>query len=97
MIGVAGAARTPELVVFVNDTEVGRTTLPNDGSVYRDATLAGQYRLWSVEFDTSLLKAGQNVLTLQLVKSNPTGSAYNPLSLPRSAILYDFLRLEVAP
>ena len=97
MIGIAGAVREPELVVRVNDAEIGRQKLSNDGSVYRDATLAGQYRLWTVEFDASLLKQGRNVLSLELVKSNPTDAGYDPLSLPRAAIMYDFLRLEVAP
>ncbi|MCJ7544420.1 MAG: polysaccharide lyase family protein [Phycisphaerae bacterium] len=98
LIGLAGAARDPELVVSVNDTEVGRQKFPNDGCVYREANQAGHYRLWTIEFDPALLRQGRNVLALELVKSDPPSpQPYNPLSLPRSAILYDFLRLEVSP
>ena len=97
MIGIAGATGNPELVVSVNGSEVGRAKLPNDGSVYRDATLAGHYRLWTVEFDAALLKASANEVSLQMIKSCPKNATYNPLSLPRAAIMYDFLRLELAP
>ncbi len=97
MIGIAGATGNPDLAVSVNGREVGRRTLPNDASVYRSATLAGQYQLWTIPFDAGLLTAGENEVRLDIIKSVPTGGEYRPLSLPRAAIMYDFLRLEVAP
>ena len=98
LVGVAGATGNPELVVSINDAEIGRQQLANDGSVYRDANQAGYYRLWTIEFDATLLKQGRNTLMLGLVKSDPgSPQPYNPLSLPRGAVMYDFLRLEVSP
>jgi rhamnogalacturonan endolyase len=98
LIGIAGAARKPTLVVSLNDTELAREEPPNDGSVYRDANQAGYYRLWTIPFDAALLKQGPNVLKLQMLKSDPgSPQPFSPVSLPRAAIMYDFLRLDVAP
>ena len=97
LIGVAGATGNPELTVSMNGTEIGRQKLLNDGSVYRDATGAGHYRLWTIPLDAALLKPGRNVLALEVVKPVLASLPYNPLSLPRAAVMYDFLRLDVSP
>lgn len=94
-IGIAGAVHDPNLIVSVNGVQVAQYRLGNDASVYRDANKAGEYRLELAKFDASLLKKGENDLDLKIQAQLPHPSVYNPIALPRQAIMYDFIRLEV--
>ncbi len=94
-IGISGAVHNPDLLVSANGVKVAQYHLGNDASVYRDANKAGEYRLKLAMFHASLLKKGENDISLKIVAELPRPSAYNPQALPRQAIMYDFLRLEI--
>ncbi len=80
---IAGVSNSPGVSIKVNGTQVGSWSLNDDGSLRRSATQAGRHRLNSVKFDASLLKEGENTLTL---------TASNCKS--GSGILYDCIKLE---
>jgi rhamnogalacturonan endolyase len=88
-IGIAGSVNG-SLKADLNGQEIAKyASIPGgpkvDSSFYRVAA-AGIYRTLSIPFDASLLKHGDNLLSLsQLSNSNNAG------------LLYDALRMEVAP
>jgi len=68
----------------VNGREIGDTgTLDENGVMHRDG-IRGRWREWHFPFDASLLKPGQNVLSLRSLGRNWT-----------MGVLYDCLRLEL--
>lgn len=74
-----------DLLVSVNGTEAGKVALQNtrDGVITRH----GSHGIWyetEFAFDASLLKAGDNNITLTM----PAGSLNN-------GVLYDYIRLEI--
>lgn len=76
IVAVAGACKgfmsnkeNPILTVLLNGRKVNHTVLVNDSSIYRSATLSGRYRRIVIPIDPSLLKAGENTVTLH----NDTG------------------------
>jgi rhamnogalacturonan endolyase len=82
-LALCGTA-TRELEIAVNDQPAGRIALGvNDGAIARH----GRQGIWheqELAFDASLLRAGENVLTITV----PAGPINN-------GILYDYLRLEL--
>jgi rhamnogalacturonan endolyase len=78
------AAQNAVLRVFVNDKQAGQSgRLGNDNAMVR-AGIHGQYAVWDVPFDASLLRAGTNRITLDQREGG---------SLQKN-IMYDCLRLE---
>jgi hypothetical protein len=57
------------------------------------------YNLIPIEFDASLLKAGTNEITLghSRPEKMPTGEELKREKRPPGDIMYDAIRLEVAP
>jgi rhamnogalacturonan endolyase len=97
LVGIAGAVHNPDLGVFVNGQQAGELRdLGNDASIYRDANLGGHFQLRVVQFDASLLKAGQNILSLRFLNPLPRAGRPEPYPMPQQGIMYDFLRLEAA-
>ena len=82
--GIAGAARSPSLEVWVNTHLVGTfKNLGNDASTYRSAVAGGYYQKKKLSFPSSYLTKGKNTVSLKLVKVNPKGG-----------IMYDTIILE---
>lgn len=82
-IAIAGAAKNPTLQVLVNGTQISTYKPGNDASVYRSAMAGGYYQLLEIPFDSKLLTAGNNTLTLQLPDVKNGGG-----------IMYDAIKLE---
>jgi len=75
---------SPGIEVAVNGSPVGVVRAPlSDNAILRHQ-IYGRYSETSLAFDASLLRAGENVLTLTM----PAGS-------PNSGAVYDYLRLEL--
>lgn len=85
---LAGVSNSPTLKVAVNGTQIASWSLKDDGSLRRSATQAGRHRVESVEFDATLLKEGENVLTLTAsgCKSG-TGIMYDCIKLEAGKVL----------
>ncbi len=83
-IALCGWRGGGRLWASVNGREIGDTgTLDENGVMHRDG-IRGRWREWSFAFDASLLKPGQNVLSLRSLGRNWT-----------MGVLYDCLRLEL--
>ena len=82
-IGIAGSAKNPLLEVWLNGTKIGAYHFGNDASVYRSAVAGGYYFKQSVNFPSSLLKKGENTISLKLPDVKEGGG-----------IMYDVLKLE---
>lgn len=80
---IAGVSNSPKVAVGINGSEQASWSLKDDGSLRRSATQAGRHRVESVKFPASLLKRGENKLTL-------TASGCKS----GSGVLYDCLKLE---
>ena len=99
-LGIAAAQPAGDVIINVNGTEVARFSLKKSGAAaYRSASQDSAYNLKLVEFDASLLKPGNNELTLGQSKmiAIPTGEELKKAKRPAGAIMYDAIRLEVAP
>jgi rhamnogalacturonan endolyase len=83
-LGLAGSAKNPRLEVWVNDTKVGEYYFGNDHTVYRSSILGGYYQQQKVPFAASLLKQGENTLSLRLPNVKYGGG-----------IMYDAIKLEM--
>jgi rhamnogalacturonan endolyase len=82
-LAICGSS-TSTITVGVNDKTAGVITAPfYNATINRDG-IAGYWSERDLSFDASLLRAGQNVLTLTI----PAGSL-------TSGIIYDYLRLEL--
>ena len=83
---IAGASRTPTIKVAVNGTNKATWTFPtNDAGIYRSSNVAGRYDVKTCTFPASLLKQGENKLTLTYSGSNGSG------------VMWDCLKLEAGP
>lgn len=80
---IAGVSNSPTVTVGINGEKLASWNLKDDGSLRRSANQAGRHRVESVEFPASLLKAGENKLTL-------TASGCKS----GTGVLYDCLKLE---
>ena len=94
-----------DLRVTVNGTEVATIHLPKTGTAgYRGGVQDSPYNLRLVQFDASLLKTGTNTIALYhadalSLAAFSAASAAAPAgkSLTPGQVMYDALRLEVAP
>lgn len=82
-IGIAGSAKNPTLEVWVNGTKTGSYRFGNDASVYRSAIAGGYYYKQLVKFPSTLLKQGENIISLKLPDVKDGGG-----------IMYDVIKLE---
>jgi rhamnogalacturonan endolyase len=82
-IGIAGSAKNPTLEVWVNGSKAAAYRFGNDASVYRSAVAGGYYFKQELSFSSSLLKQGDNVISLKLPDVKDGGG-----------IMYDVIKLE---
>lgn len=81
---IAGATNKPKVAVGVNGTNKANWSFStNDGAIYRSARLGGRHDLKTLTFPASLLKKGENKITLTLSGISGNGG-----------ILWDCLKLE---
>ena len=84
---LAGTARNPNLKITLNGKSVSTQTFGNDHSIYRSSILSGYYQQRTIRIPSSLLKKGENELSLTLnLKNNVVGG-----------IMYDAIKLEGKP
>jgi rhamnogalacturonan endolyase len=96
-LGFASAQVAGELRVAVNDHEVARLDLPKSGAAgYRSGGQDSTYTVRYVTFDASLLKPGQNQITLGHTRAVPF-SAPPERRRVFGQVMYDAIRLEVQP
>lgn len=94
-----------DLRVTVNGTEVAAIRLPKTGTAgYRGGVQDSPYHLRQIQFDASLLRPGQNTVALfhadaLSLAAFSAASAAEPAgkSLTPGQVMYDALRLELAP
>jgi rhamnogalacturonan endolyase len=98
-IGFASAQPAPrhketDLRVSINGQEIAAIHLPKTGTAgYRGSVQDSPYHLRVIEFDSALLKPGENVLSLRHADAIPFAQA----SSQPGQVMYDALRLEVEP
>ena len=81
---IAGASRTPTIKVAINGTNKDTWNFPtNDAGIYRSSNVAGRYDTRTCTFPSSLLKVGENKLTLTYDGKDGSG------------VMWDYLKLEV--
>lgn len=81
-IAVAGCARNPQLDIVVNGETVSSLQMGNDASVYRSAIAGGYYQLKKINFPATLLKTGDNKISLQMkVAKHGAGIVYDAIKL----------------
>jgi rhamnogalacturonan endolyase len=83
-LGLAGSAKNPRLEVRVNDTKAGEYYFGNDHTIYRSSILGGYYQQQEIPFPASMLKQGENTISLRLPNVKYGGG-----------IMYDAIRLEM--
>ena len=85
---IAGASRTPNIKVAINGTNKATWQFPtNDAGIYRSSNVAGRYDMRTCTFPASLLKQGENRLTLTYSGSNGSGVMWDCLKLETGAII----------
>ena len=80
---IAGVSNSPKIAVGINGTNKATWSLKDDGSIRRSATQAGRHLVQSVTFPASLLKVGENKLTLTASNCKD-----------KSGVLWDCIKLE---
>lgn len=81
---VAGTTNKPKVAVSVNGQQTGTWSFPNnDASIYRSATQAGRHVVKEMVIEPSLLKAGENIVSLKMSGIGKNGG-----------VMYDCLKLE---
>jgi rhamnogalacturonan endolyase len=63
---LAGTARYPNLKVSLNSIPLYSFNFGNDASIYRSAILGGYYQQRTIKISSSLLRKGQNEISLTL-------------------------------
>jgi rhamnogalacturonan endolyase len=100
-LGITSVQPAGEAVVKVNGTQVASLSFKKTGAAgYRSGSQDSTYSLREVEFDAALLIAGTNEITLGLSGAQPVPATSEELrrqKRPAGAIMYDAIRLEVAP
>lgn len=74
IVSLAGNTGGVSLTIWANDSKIGNLTsgapqLTNDGSVYRSATTAGEWRYLEFPFSASLLRESGNEITFQVTRN----------------------------
>lgn len=81
---LAGTTNKPTVTVAVNGTTVGTWSNPtNDAAIYRSAVLGGRHSVKQSKFNASLLKKGENTVTLRMSGISKNGG-----------VMYDCIKLE---
>ncbi len=81
---LAGTTNSAKLQCALNGTNIGsRFGFSNDAGIYRSATQAGHHRTQVVDFNASLIRKGQNRLTLTMSGIGSNGG-----------MMYDCIKLE---
>ncbi|BCS19874.1 putative rhamnogalacturonase [Aspergillus puulaauensis] len=75
IVSLAGYASGTSSTILANGVKIGNLTsdtppLRNDGTIYRSATTAGEWRYFEFPFDASLLRETENEITFQVTKSS---------------------------
>jgi rhamnogalacturonan endolyase len=83
-VGLAGAARTPNLAIAVNGKSVANQTFGNDQSLYRSALQGGRFTSLTAAVPASVLLAGGNTATFTLNTKGAEGAG----------VFYDIVKLE---
>jgi hypothetical protein len=107
-VDLAGAAGGSKLQVSVNGHSIGQIDCPNDSGIYRSAVRSANFRHNTIEFDSSLLKWGNNKVTFTLgagkgnwkkggVQSIITTDAGGIPEVPAGGVMYDCIQLEAGP
>lgn len=100
LVAIAGS-RSAKLVVKVNDTQIGDAIDLYSSGAYPRCMLVGQYELVTIEFDATLLKQGENVISFShetpayAESSSPGDLAAQKDMGPYKNIIYDAVRLDV--
>ncbi|WP_095984512.1 polysaccharide lyase family protein [Cystobacter fuscus] len=98
-VALAGASGLGAFHVYVNGTDISPDTYrgvytSDDAALYRDAVLRGEYQVYPITFDASLLHAGQNTVSITVRKSGSgTYTGERPV-WPAYGIMYDAVQLE---
>lgn len=81
---IAGVTNTPKVAVAINGTTIDNWSfLPNDAAIYRSAVLGGRHQIKTCTFSSSLLRKGENQLTLTMSGIGSNGG-----------VMWDCLKLE---
>lgn len=99
-LGIASVQPAGELIVTVNGTLVASLALEKSGAAgYRSGSQDSRYSVRPIEFDTALLRAGTNEITLGWSGAEPFPQSADERAKrkrPHGAIMYDAIRLEVS-
>ena len=104
-VDLAGAAGgNNRLMVYANGKGIGQITSLNDSGVYRSATLSANFRHNVIEFDSSALHSGENIMSFVLGSNGNwrSGKAESVIStagsqrpeIPSAGVMYDCIQLE---
>ncbi len=89
---------TTHVIVKVNGTQVGELNLVKSGAAaYRSGGEDSLYQLKYLTFPANLLTAGQNQVTFGDTAATPFPSKAEQMRGHVGAVMYDSIRLEVAP
>jgi rhamnogalacturonan endolyase len=81
---IAGVTNTPKVAVAINGTTLDNWSFAaNDAAIYRSAVLSGRHQTKTCTFNSSLLKKGENRLTLTMSGIGGNGG-----------VMWDCLKLE---
>ena len=81
---IAGVTNTPKVAVAINGTTLDNWSFAaNDAAIYRSAVLGGRHQVKTCTFNSSLLKKGENRLTLTMSGIGGNGG-----------VMWDCLKLE---
>jgi rhamnogalacturonan endolyase len=100
-LGIASVQPAGELIVKVNGAPIASLALEKSGAAgYRSGSQDSRYNFREIEFDAAMLRSGTNEITLgwsgaELFPQSPEELARR--KRPRGVIMYDAIRLEVAP
>ncbi len=95
------------VTVLVNGTEIGKFSKSDDASVRRAANRSGVYQRYEFTFPASALKAGENLVSLQMPSrgggraapqpaagENLTAEGQRPGTMTNNGLMYDTVVLE---
>lgn len=92
---IAGAANSPEVIVYINGSRQVSWPFSNDASIYRSALLSGKHTLRTVTFSASLLVKGENEIRLAMSNvGNRGGVMYDCIKLEAGELITDISDLE---
>lgn len=101
-IALAGASGSGAFHAYVNGVDVSTDTYRgiytiDDTAFYRDGVKTGQYQVYPLQFNPSLLRIGSNTVSITVRKTGSgTWSGSRPV-LPAYGIMYDCVQLEAGP